>query len=152
MPKRHSTILGLLAICVLLQACATTSMPGQETTIDRLDQANHAFEKANFGEAERHYAEITKQAPQLALPHFRLGLIAYRRDDLQQASDHFQTLLKHDSNHAPGIHNLAVIHLEQARRLFNRYEQLAPEAASSPRIINVRRAIEAMKDEPGAQE
>ncbi len=138
----------VIICCILLQACAITHEAAQKTTIDRLESADKAFKAEDFNQAERDYEQIAAKSPDLILPHFRLGLIAYHRGDLEKAADYYNRVLAKDQNHAPGIYNAAMIHLEQARRLLNQYEQAAPREAAMPRLTELRRAIEALRQKP----
>lgn len=134
--------------CILLQACAITQETAQRTTIDHLESADKAFKARDFGQAKIHYEQIAAASPELTLPYFRLGLIAYQRGDLAEAADHYERVLAKDPNHAPGIYNAAMIHLEQARRLLKQHEQVAPREATIPKLIELRRAIEALRQAP----
>lgn len=138
----------VILCCALLPACAITHEVAQKTTIDRLELADKAFKAEDFGEAEKHYERIITESPDLILPYFRLGLIAYQHGDLEKAADYYSRILKQDPSHAPGIYNAAIIRLEQARRLLHQYEQAAPREAAMTPLIELRRAIEALRGNP----
>ncbi len=146
-----SLMIGLL-ICPLLTGCFATAGLEKTSIIDRLERADTAFQAGEFEQAKTDYQAVIDESPDLVSPYFRLALISYRNGDPEQSGKHLKAVLQRDPQHTPAIYNLAVIHLEQARRFLHQHEHQAPALYADPRLIEIRRAIEALGAEPAATE
>mgnify|MGYP002476343703 CR=1 FL=1 len=136
------TMLCLLAFG--LQGCLATAGLDRAPVIEELENADRAFAQGDLETAQSGYERALDASPELISPHFQLGLIAYGRGNDQTAMTHFNAVLTRDPGHVLATYNLAVVHLQIARGLLERHEQLAPVSAGRPELLAIRQAIESL--------
>ncbi len=134
----------LVGVSMLLVGCAATQGLQATPVIDAMERADNALRRGDLQSAQRDYQRVIEQAPELASPHFQLGVIAYQQRQLNTAMQHFRAARQRNGDHVLATHNLAVVHLESARGLLMVHEQLAPVSAANPQLIAIREAIEAL--------
>ncbi|PYZ99624.1 hypothetical protein A6K26_008000 [Gammaproteobacteria bacterium 2W06] len=150
--SRIRTAVRLLAVAALLQGCVALPSNNAPSVIERLARADAALEHGDPERARQGYEAVIERSPELVSPHFQLGLIAYGAGNSHNAIEHFEAALARDPGHVLATYNLAVVHLQQARRRLGQHERLAPVSAGRPALVDLRRAIDALGEAPPAPE
>lgn len=140
--SRRMTALCLPAL--ILQGCLATTGLDRPHTVEQLEEADQALAEGDLETAQRGYENAISRSPALVSPHFQLGLIAYGRGRDRTAIEHFNAVLNRDPGHVLATYNLAMVHLQVARGLLARHEELAPVSAGRPALMAVREAIESL--------
>ncbi len=145
---QHLTRLSLvLVITALASGCSTVSLQPLAAGYEKLEKADKAFRDGDWETANELYGAVAEAQPRLISPHLRLGIIDYRQGRPKGAAGHFEAVLQRNPDHVVATYNLAVTHLQRARTLLDRHEQLAPVSASRPALVDVRKALERLKGE-----
>lgn len=152
MRKTVATVWIVLVITALAAGCTTLAPEAVDPGYEQLAQADKAFRNGDLRVARKLYDAVTEARPQLISPHLRLGIIDYRRGQPKAAGRHFRAVLKRNPDHVVATYNLAITHLQTARALLKRHEQLAPVSAARPGLVDVREALERLRRERQAPE
>lgn len=105
-------IIGCIALFGLT-ACATTPIE-DASPFDLVKQADTAYSRGDWSNAERHYRLLTEKVPQDAYAFFRLGNVFARQYRLDHAVQAYHEALKREPNLIKVYHNLATLRLLQA--------------------------------------
>ena len=144
MRDRSRRITALCLPALVLQGCLATTGLDRPDTVAQLEAADQALAQGDLEAAQTGYESALATSPELVSPHFQLGLIAYGRGRDSTAIEHFNAVLDRDPGHVLATYNLAVVHLQVARALLARHEELAPVSAGRPDLLAVREAIESL--------
>lgn len=136
--------MSLLLITLLITGCSITEQIniGPPGFTERLELADKAFQQGQHERASALYTTLADDNRGLSLPTHRLGIMAYHANDLPEAQEQFERTLAREPEHAASQYNLAMVHLESARRLLRQHERLQPKRAASPTLMGLRRALE----------
>ncbi|MBS3785804.1 MAG: tetratricopeptide repeat protein [Gammaproteobacteria bacterium] len=134
----------LLLAAVLISGCSITDRItiGPPGFTERLELADKAFQQGQHDQASALYTTLADENRGLPMPTHRLGIIAYHANDLPEAQTQFERTLTREPEHAASQYNLAMVHLESARRLLRQHERLQPTRAANPTLMGLRRALE----------
>ena len=76
-------------------AATEGALPGQPSIAHRLyDHGEQAFFRADFSKSRAMYLAATQVAPTWHSPYFRLGLVALNENDVPQAVDYLQRVIR----------------------------------------------------------
>lgn len=139
------TMFPALVAMFLLQGCLALTPQAAPSTVETLAAADKALERGDRAAARRGYEAAIARAPDLVSPHFQLGVMAYGRGDDRAARRRFSDALERDPGHVLATYNLAIVHLQQARMLLDRHEQLAPVSAGRADLMAIRAAIDGLR-------
>ncbi len=133
---------------VLLSGCSVLGGKASSDDLDyvRFDQiinsAEQAYSAGNFDEAERLFREANALNPKSSQVTYRLGTIAYRRNELASAAVHFENTIKIDPRSSKAHFNLATIRLMQAQSHFKYYVATVDPKTDIDRLSGLIGAIE----------
>jgi tetratricopeptide (TPR) repeat protein len=121
-------------LIVALSACSGTG-PKQEKTFTRLEKADEAYAQGRWVEAEQHYHEITKVAPNDFYAWFRLGNSRLHQGNIEAAIHAYEAALQRDPRQPKPHHNLAEAYLMMAYQSLKRAQSLAEESSYEWQVI-----------------
>lgn len=144
MPLLIQPLIVLLSLTLLMSGCSLADQIriAPPSFTERVETADQAFKAGRYGEATALYRELADENQSLALPTHRLGIMAYQAGDLAEAQKQFERSISRNPEQMNALYNLAMVHLESARRLLARHEQLSPDQAADPALLKLRRALE----------
>jgi tetratricopeptide (TPR) repeat protein len=144
--------LALAAMLAVLGGCANRPpSPDANALAPLLQEADNAFQAGAWEQARATYREVIARDDDNAQALFRLGVLAYREGNAQEAEDYFrQARVATGGKHPQATYNLGVLHLRRAFELLGAYEALvaapdSPAHADQNRLQAlraVRKAIE----------
>ncbi|WP_065188331.1 tetratricopeptide repeat protein [Shewanella woodyi] len=124
----------VLFISALITGCATTT-DTQYTLTDKLNLANQAYHEARLSDAETLYLAISISNPDYKESWFKLGNIYARQGRLIAAIESFERVLSLDQQDGRAWYNLAIVKLNQSRKVLQQAEQRLPtNSAQLPQI------------------
>lgn len=137
-----------LFFLALLSGCSVLGGNGASDEVDyaHLDKtiiaAEQAYSAGNFDEAERLFKEASSLNPASSQATYRLGTIAYRRNELANAAEYFEKTIKIDPRLSKAHFNLATIRLMQAQSHFKYYIATVDPKTDIERLSGLIGAIE----------
>jgi tetratricopeptide (TPR) repeat protein len=138
-----------VALCIgalSLLACASEPEPRPNRIPDlvaALRTADTQYAKGDLDGAERAYQRVLELDSKSVNANVRMGVIAHRRGDYTRAERHFHAVLADDPRNETATYNLAVIHVEQANVMLDRYLKVSStKAAERPAVYEILRAME----------
>lgn len=102
--------------------------------------SNAAASLGRHALARDYLAQAMAAAPDLAMPHYNLGLIELRRGDPAAAVPHFQQAIARNPKFSPAYNNLGVAYL-QLRRMGEAHAAFAEAVRLDPRNAQARRNL-----------
>ena len=125
-----------LALGLILALCGCGSSPQRQQTqlLQLARQADQNYQTGKFDRAREQYEAVIAANPKFVPAHIRLGVIAYRDGDLQQAQARFELAHRLDPRNPQAQFNLAMLHLNQASLLLNAYVDGSAAPASRQQV------------------
>jgi Tfp pilus assembly protein PilF len=140
---------GMMLIVLCVAACSSQPQPQQRPAAPlrdlfaALQVADAYYRKDDLPAAERAYLEVLALDPESVEANIRLGVIAHLNGEHRGAEQYLKRVLANDPRNATAAYNLAVLHIEQAHDLFDRYLQVSPpKAPERPAVYELQRAVE----------
>jgi Tfp pilus assembly protein PilF len=144
--------MGAWALIVLGAAACSSPPPQRQATplrdlVAALGAADAHYRKRDLPAAERAYRDVLAIDPQSVEANIRLGVIAHRQGEYARAEQHFNRVLMGDPRNETAAYNLAVLHIEQAHDLFDRYLKVSStKAAERPAVHELQRAMKQFRE------
>lgn len=105
--------------------------------------AAKAYAEQDWEGSEKHYATLTRKAPEEAEPWFKLGNIYARTQRPALAIQYYRETVVRDSQHIKAWHNMAIIQLRVARQSFVELEMLVkPDNPLHQKSVKIQKAID----------
>lgn len=103
-----------LTAMLLLGACATNS---KNKIFDLVAQADAAYARGDWQQAERHYMAVVEVVPKDAYAYFRLGNVYAKQMNFDAAMQAYQAAIVRQGDMTKAYNNLALVHVLQAKRV-----------------------------------
>lgn len=142
----NRVLLTLIVLCV----AACSSQPQRQQPVaplrdlfGALQVADAYYRKNDLPAAESAYLQVLAIDPESVEANIRLGVIAHLNGEHRGAEQYLKRVLANDPRNATAAYNLAVLHIEQAHDLFDRYLQVSPpKSPDRPAVYELQRAVE----------
>ncbi|MCO7223834.1 tetratricopeptide repeat protein [Pleionea sp. CnH1-48] len=122
--------IGILVLVCILAGCAgkptTKGYVEGESLIDKIKEANHAYEEARLDKAETLFLGITKEKPGYLNGWLKLGNIYVRQGRYKAAVRCFNEAIKLDKEDGRAWYNLALTRVKQAVDVLETAEKVVP--------------------------
>src|SRR5262245_39785093 len=117
----------ILLVVVAIAACSSTpkQIPELSTLVAALQAADVSYRKGDLKAAEQTYRIALSIDPQSVEANIRLGVIAHLQGEYARAEQYFKQVLIDDPRNETAAYNLAVLHVEQANTMFDRFLALS---------------------------
>lgn len=146
MNRHHIKYIAIYSIMVLsLASCANNAT----TTVKKVDifqqikQADQAYEKGQWIEAEHRYQAVIERAPRDFYAWFRLGNAQLKQGQLRSAIHAYESALQRDATQVRVQYNLATAYLLQAQKFLQSAYQQLPENDAA--LAHIAQKLEKLK-------
>lgn len=112
----------LLAILLLaLTGCASTNIKQDQSMSEIYMKGEDAYAKGEYALAKQQYEKVLEKYPDNINAVFKLGNISMHEKEWDKAEQYYTFVLELKPRHEKAHHNLAMLHLHQARNHLNYY-------------------------------
>ncbi|HHC72922.1 MAG TPA: tetratricopeptide repeat protein [Thiotrichales bacterium] len=142
--------LSLLILIPLLVGCASGAATRQDAG-ELWSLAESAYRQGAYQQAKVHFQTLVARLPDNEMGWLRLGNIAMLEGRIDQAAEHYRTVLELNPRQAKAHYNLATIHLLKAERHFQFHTATVPERQANPRLHRLLAEIERFSRGSGSE-
>lgn len=115
-----------------LAACEQTPTKPDQPAMQNLAEiyrlAAAAYDEQDWVASEKHYLNLTRNAPEEVEPWFKLGNVYARAQRFDRAIVCYREALVRDSRNVKAWHNMAVVQLRESGKSFLELEMLVEES------------------------
>jgi len=111
----------IMIFITMLFGCSSTEIKNDETASEHYMKAESAYAKKNYRLAEKHYQAVIKAYPNNIEALFKLANVSMRVKQFDNAMKYYTAIIHLKPNHAKAHHNLAMLHLHNAKNHLNYY-------------------------------
>jgi len=111
----------IIFMAVILSGCSMSNIMQKETLSGHFLKGEKAYAQKEYKQARQHYLKVTDQQPSNLAALFKLGNISMHEKDWGRAMEYYHIVLKIRPSHEKANHNLAMLHLHQARNYLSYY-------------------------------
>ena len=111
----------IIFMAVILSGCSMSNIMQKETLSGHFLKGEKAYAQKEYKQARQHYLKVTDQQPANLAALFKLGNISMHEKDWGSAMKYYHIVLKIRPSHEKANHNLAMLHLHQAKNYLSYY-------------------------------
>lgn len=138
----------MLACVILCTACASAPAKQSASFLRLTRDADASYQAGDLKAAQKKYELLLKANRTYATAYVRLGSIAYRQGNLPLAKAQFQRAVDQDPNNGQARYNLAMLSLNEARRLLRECLRLAPPGPVRERTLMLLSRLNDSEEKP----